>query len=1261
MKHLRLILLLLLIPLGLASMAIIWLCYTASGLQFALLQLNHVPNMTVQVRGVTGRLAGPLHVDHIALDHERIHIDIEQLDIDLTPAYLLSGLIEVNHLHIKQINASLKPSLHHTPDTPIHFLPTFLRISVDELQLQRAQYTHTNGYTLLATPLKAAASLSRNRLRVEQLEVVTQEFDARGRLQIDSTDVLSLIADLDAGYKVANGPVLRGSMKAHGPVTGQTRQLQVAAVLQQPHQASIDAALAFPDSGWSLQGTARADQILLNAWWPQPSFSLAKLAMQFKLSDAGMHYVGEVVVPEWSPAPLHVDADTHYAQRIFTIERADVSVPQSGVRTRTMGTITLQTGARPLLDMHGSWSYLQWPLQVAKQRAVFTSQQGTLNLHGTEPYQFDVAARVALPQWPDSSVQAVGQIRPGEIQLTNYTLRTLQGVASGTARVAFTAPRAWQFMVRATGINPAEFKADWPGRLNLQANAQGQGFDINAPFDLRLQSLTGVLRNQSVNASGRLQHHEKQWRADGVNAQWGRAQLTAQGGVGAQNSLQWSLNAPVLKQLHPDLSGELIMTGAFSGAADALQLSLRAQSTRMAYATWQIEDLKLETHLDMTDHSASQLDIGAARVAHGDVALEKLHLVGTGQTSEHQLTLQATPVESLLPKGLQFTMQVSGGYAQSTWRGVLNALQVVDAQKAARLKLVEAAPMTLSAEHLELQSLCVTLDMGRACMQGEWLSDARRGTSWNAHASVQDLPIVISNEAISDSAYLRAQVNGQMDLSAAANSPWQGSAQLHMADASIRYKLITGREQVLPISLAEMNMTADTRAVQLAGELRLGEQTVTSLTASLDRSIGTGLDSWPLSGVLGFSSSDAKLIPVFVNEVDRAAGTLAAALQLSGTAAAPRFAGNLRLLQGELDFYQLNLALRALELDAQIDTDQLRFTVQGNAGEGLLNASGDLNWHDAKLAGTLQLKGDRLLVADLPEYRVLATPDMRFDIDDHNIHVKGEVLIPEARLQPKEVVGAVQTSADARFKTDQLLESKSSPWLINSEISIRLGDNVNFDGLGLQGKLQGTVDTRLRTGDVAIGSGELSVANGRYEAYGQKLDIKRGRLIYDSTPLGDPGLDIQAERKINDTVVGVNVRGVLRAPRLQFYSDPSMSQTQIVSYLLVGRPLDELQGQQKTTVTSASNALAMQGGGFLAAQLGRRIGLEQVGVETDSNNQSALVIGKFLSPRLFISYGISLTEAINTIKLRYTLNDHWTLKTEAGEAKSADIEFKIER
>jgi translocation and assembly module TamB len=145
----------------------------------------------------------------------------------------------------------------------------------------------------------------------------------------------------------------------------------------------------------------------------------------------------------------------------------------------------------------------------------------------------------------------------------------------------------------------------------------------------------------------------------------------------------------------------------------------------------------------------------------------------------------------------------------------------------------------------------------------------------------------------------------------------------------------------------------------------------------------------------------------------------------------------------------------------------------------------------------------------------------------------------------------------------------------------------------------------------------------------------------------------------------LNVRGTLQQPRLSFFSEPAMPQAQIVSYLLVGRPGNAF-ASGTTTLSSTSDMLAMQGGGLLASQIGRRLGLEEVGVEstfdsdTGETNQQ-LVLGKFLSPRLFVSYGISLTESINTLKLRYTISDRWVLRTESGEHQSADIEFTVER
>jgi translocation and assembly module TamB len=156
-------------------------------------------------------------------------------------------------------------------------------------------------------------------------------------------------------------------------------------------------------------------------------------------------------------------------------------------------------------------------------------------------------------------------------------------------------------------------------------------------------------------------------------------------------------------------------------------------------------------------------------------------------------------------------------------------------------------------------------------------------------------------------------------------------------------------------------------------------------------------------------------------------------------------------------------------------------------------------------------------------------------------------------------------------------------------------------------------------------------------------------------------VDLRAKRTVPGYVVGVIARGRLRKPQLTLYSDPPLPQTQIASLLLVGQTLDSLQSRDRAALGASRPDLVTQGGGVLAGQLGRYVGLDEVSVQTSADYDASLVLGKFLSPRLYVSYGISLTQAINTFKLRYTIGDRWVLAGEAGEVASADLLFTVER
>jgi len=193
--------------------------------------------------------------------------------------------------------------------------------------------------------------------------------------------------------------------------------------------------------------------------------------------------------------------------------------------------------------------------------------------------------------------------------------------------------------------------------------------------------------------------------------------------------------------------------------------------------------------------------------------------------------------------------------------------------------------------------------------------------------------------------------------------------------------------------------------------------------------------------------------------------------------------------------------------------------------------------------------------------------------------------------------------------------------------------------------------------NVTSGTGELSILDGKYTAYGRQLDIQRGRLIFNGGVVENPGIDIRAIKAFPDVTAGVNVRGSLREPRISFFSDPSLTQSQILSLLLAGGSLESVQNRQN----GAAAQLLAQGGAMLVQQYGSKVGIQDVGLESDLSNETSLVLGRYLSPRLYVSYGVSLTQSLNTVKLRYFLSDRWTIKTEAGQARGADLVYTIQK
>ena len=259
---------------------------------------------------------------------------------------------------------------------------------------------------------------------------------------------------------------------------------------------------------------------------------------------------------------------------------------------------------------------------------------------------------------------------------------------------------------------------------------------------------------------------------------------------------------------------------------------------------------------------------------------------------------------------------------------------------------------------------------------------------------------------------------------------------------------------------------------------------------------------------------------------------------------------------------------------------------------------------------------------------------------------------------------------------------------LDVQVRVVLGDRVFVKLEGIDAQLGGSMDISLKSLDRITSRGEIRVVKGRYRTYGVNLEIVRGRLFYAGGPVNRPTLDILALRTVGDVKAGVTVGGTLLAPVIKLYSDPAMPDVDVLSYVVLGRPLGSSSGEKVGLLTQAAGVLLSTGqSAVLQDQIKSRLGLSTLEIQTAGQesagrmgykpievappgsaratqptgiSQAMVTVGKFLTPKLYVSYGRSIFTEGNLFLLRYDISKHWQIETQTGTESGADLYYKIE-
>jgi translocation and assembly module TamB len=404
----------------------------------------------------------------------------------------------------------------------------------------------------------------------------------------------------------------------------------------------------------------------------------------------------------------------------------------------------------------------------------------------------------------------------------------------------------------------------------------------------------------------------------------------------------------------------------------------------------------------------------------------------------------------------------------------------------------------------------------------------------------------------------------------------------------------------------------------------------------------------------------------------RLSGALNTVAQFDGTLGAPRITGSMRGSQLGLRNVLEGVNLTDGTLDLQLTGDQARierFSFQGGDGRLDITGGADLG-AQPKLA--LQLVAERFRLLGRIDRRVVASGQASVTLSDKRLKIDGDFSVDEGlfdigrgdaptldsdvRLQRGASDAAAAAAAGAAGQAAAgSTTTAAQPVQVQMQVKVNLGPNLQLRGQGVDTRLSGDLMVTSPGNKLAV-NGTVSTVDGRFAAYGQRLEITRGRFVFSGEP-GNPRIDVLAIRPNLDVQVGVLVEGQAQNPRIQLYSEPDMADYDKLSWLVLGRSPDGLGSADTALLQRAAFALLSGNSGGPTDKLLDAIGLTDFSFrQTEGDTRDTIVsLGKQLSRRWYVGYERGVHATTGTWQLIYRVAQRFTLRAQSGSENAIDL------
>lgn len=1233
----------------LALLLVYWLLQTVAGRDVLLAQVvARLPvGATLTWSKVDGPVAGPLVLHDLEFRYDDIHFTAERayLDPDIRP--LLGRKLQLDALQLKNASLNLAKSdepfeLPSWPDSlPQIEMP--LAIQADTIIIDGFRITQAQQPLIAIDTLRGGVEIANGEFRASQLKIDSDlgyfRVDGRYLPRSDYDTDITIGARLPA-------PLGRTPARLGLVARGDLGHMEVAVAGNAP--APLQASVVFDgrtDPVWT--ASARTRELDLSLLVPgMDAGTSTPMALDFKADGKGgqanlqgSFKQGDIAV-ELAPSKVGL------ADQVLTV--APLQVKAFGGQARLQGKADFTDKENASLRFSIVANDLTFVPAAdtttagAAAPVPVTLKEARMGLAGTLKNWAAVgkASVEREKQTADLTFDVRGNDQAASIK--QLLASTPGGSLDVTGQVAWAPQLDWDVAAKLAGFDPGYFAPGWDGKLSGAVASKGRQLPPPAgspagtagayEATVDVPGIKGMLRKRTVDAQGKFALRGTQGEGN-VKLAVGNSRLTAKGSVGDRLDIDAQLEPVNLDDLLPGSTGSLRGHVLVKGPRTAPDISADLVGNGLRWNDWSAEAISIKGRLPWQGDSGT-LAVQGRKVQVG-MLLDTLNVDARGSLSNLRLDAQT--------RNELGAVALSGGVRQQgqAWRGDLTALRIAP-MKGDAWSLRAPATFSVQGSNFTLSDACLGAATGGAlCASANW---PREGLLVRGDA----LPLALVQPWLPPQSGRRMYLRGELTLDGRIRprgNAFEGNFKVASMEGGIRLGDNARGELVRYDHFsADVEMTP----AQINAKLGVGFQG----DGFVDAKVQTGWDAnAPLTGELYMNIARLYWLELFSPDIVRPTGLIEGHVSLRGTRGTPSLGGEATLSKFKGEFPALGLTFDEGKGSFTAQPDgSAKITAQANSGQGTLFVDGGLSWFGDAQPLQLHIHGENVLLANTSELRVIANPNLDFTLAGTAMQLRGSVHVPEADLDLERLDRGTSVSEDV-VVLDPVDPEETPTSPLDMDLTVSLGDKVKMSGFGLKGALGGKMQVWSRPGREMTANGGLEVS-GRYKAYGQDLTITRGNLSWNYNAVADPRINIRAERTIGDVVAGIDVTGRAQSPRVDVWSTPAMSQSEALAYLVLGRSLTGASSDQAQQVNAASAAISA-GSGLLASQLGAKLGLDDAGVsQSRALGGSVIGVGKYISPKLYVGYGVSLVGSGSVLTLKYLLRRGFDVEVESSTVEN---------